>query len=322
MVDEGPSRGRFRPVEMNDTERHAITISQCVTESKKLGPSFLAVQQHGAGLVATASGALTRGHDRKVHKPHTRMGDTSVICGRVRHSRATDKPDTLRVMIIGFDADDTLWHNEDGFQATHREFQSLLTRWATPDDVEDRLFSVEMRNMGRYGYGVKAFTLSMVEAAIDISDGEIGTDGLSTILELGHHLLDRPVELIDGVDDVLDALDEHTMIIITKGDLYHQLAQIDSSGLSHRFWRTEVVAHKDAATYSGLLKTHGIAVEEFVMVGNSVPSDVLPVLEIGARAIHVPYHVTWAHEHHDDNHPAPTIHSLDELPALIAAWTQ
>ncbi len=225
-------------------------------------------------------------------------------------------------MIIGFDADDTLWHNEDAFQSTQRQFEALLGDWATAAEVDDRLFQIEMRNMGRYGYGVKAFTLSMVEAAIDISDGAIGTDVLSTILELGHHLLDRPAELIDGVTDVLDQLGDHTLMIITKGDLYHQLARIESSGLSQRFWRTEVVAHKNPTTYRDLLSVLQVPIREFVMVGNSVPSDVLPVLEIGGRAIHVPYHVTWAHEHHADEHPAPILDTLADLPALIAEWDE
>lgn len=223
-------------------------------------------------------------------------------------------------MIIGFDADDTLWHNEDGFQATHRQFESLLGTWGTPDEVSDHLFVVEGRNMNRYGYGVKAFTLSMIEAAIDISDGEISTSRLSDILELGRHLLDRPAELIGGVSGVLDTLAGHTLMIITKGDLYHQLARIESSGLGHRFWRTEVVAHKDPSTYRDLLATHNVPVDDFVMVGNSLPSDVLPVLEIGARAVHVPYALTWAHEAHHDEHPAPTIESLAELPELINEW--
>jgi len=228
-------------------------------------------------------------------------------------------------MIIGFDADDTLWHNEDGFQATARTFENLLGAWADPDEVGDRLFTIEKRNMGRYGYGVKAFTLSMIEAAIDISDGHIDTVHLQTIIELGHHLLDRPAELIDGVVDVLDAVgSEHSLMIITKGDLYHQLARIDSSGLKGHFWRTEVVAHKDPGTYRELLGLHGVLPREFVMVGNSLPSDVLPVIEIGGRGIHIPYHVTWAMEHADpavaDNHQAPTLGALHELPDFLADW--
>jgi putative hydrolase of the HAD superfamily len=228
-------------------------------------------------------------------------------------------------MIIGFDADDTLWHNEDGFQATTRTFEGLLGSWADADEVGDRLFAIEKRNMNRYGYGVKAFTLSMIEAAIDISDGNIDTANLQMIIELGHHLLDRPAELIDDVVAVLEEVGrEHTLMIITKGDLYHQLARIDSSGLKDHFWRTEVVAHKNPATYSQLLSLHGVLPREFVMVGNSLPSDVFPVIEIGGRGIHIPYHVTWAMEHVDPDvthsHSAPTLDSLAELPAFLADW--
>jgi len=228
-------------------------------------------------------------------------------------------------MIIGFDADDTLWHNEDGFQATTRTFEGLLRSWADPDEVGARLFTIEKRNLNRYGYGVKAFTLSMIEAAIDISDGIIDTAHLQMIIELGHHLLDRPAELIDGVVDVLEEVGgNHTLMIITKGDLYHQLARIDSSGLKDYFWRTEVVAYKDPATYRELLGRHGVLPRDFVMIGNSLPSDVFPVIEIGGRGIHVPYHVTWAMEHADpdaaNSHNAPTLDSLAELPAFLADW--
>lgn len=228
-------------------------------------------------------------------------------------------------MIIGFDADDTLWHNEDGFQATTRTFEGLLGSWADPDEVGARLFTIEKRNLNRYGYGVKAFTLSMIEAAIDISDGNIDTAHLQMIIELGHHLLDRPAELIDGVVDILEEVGRnHTLMIITKGDLYHQLARIDSSGLKDYFWRTEVVAYKDPATYRELLGRHGVLPRDFVMIGNSLPSDVFPVIEIGGRGIHVPYHVTWAMEHADtdaaNSHNAPTLDSLAELPAFLADW--
>jgi len=228
-------------------------------------------------------------------------------------------------MIIGFDADDTLWHNEDGFQATTRTFEGLLRSWADPDEVGARLFTIEKRNLNRYGYGVKAFTLSMIEAAIDISDGNIDTAHLQMIIELGHHLLDRPAELIDGVVDVLEEVGRnHTLMIITKGDLYHQLARIDSSGLKDYFWRTEVVAYKDPATYRELLGQHDILPRDFVMIGNSLPSDVFPVIEIGGRGIHIPYHVTWAMEHADtdaaNSHNAPTLDSLAKLPAFLADW--
>lgn len=223
-------------------------------------------------------------------------------------------------MIIGFDADDTLWHNEDGFQASHRQFESILAEWGDPDAIEARLFEIEMRNMPRYGYGVKAYTLSMVETAITVSDGNVGAQEIAAILDLGHALLDRPVELIDGVADVLDQLGDRQLMLITKGDLYHQRARIESSGLEDRFWQTEVVAHKDVGTYRRVLGLHGVDPERFVMVGNSLPSDVLPVIELGGRGVHVPYHVTWHHEHHDGDHQAPVLDSLRELPALLSEW--
>ncbi|MEM9204207.1 MAG: HAD family hydrolase [Actinomycetota bacterium] len=223
-------------------------------------------------------------------------------------------------MILGFDADDTLWHNEDGFQASHREFETLLADFADARAIEDHLFDIEGRNMPRYGYGVKAYTLSLIECAIDISDGNVSTAQIAAILDLGHALLDRPVELIDGVEDVLDELAGHQKMIITKGDLYHQLSRIETSGLKDRFWQAEVVAHKDPATYQRVLGLHGVDPAAFVMVGNSLPSDVLPVMAIGAKAVHVPYHVTWTHEHHDGDHEAPTIDNLRELPALLAEW--
>lgn len=224
-------------------------------------------------------------------------------------------------MIIGFDADDTLWHNEDGFQASHREFESLLAQWADATTIEDQLFVIEQRNMPRYGYGVKAFTLSMIETAITVSEGEASAALIAEILDLGHALLDRPVKVIDGVVEVLDELADLTLMLITKGDLYHQLSRIESSGLQERFWQTEVVAHKDVATYRRVLGLHGVEPERFVMVGNSLPSDVLPVMALGGRAVHVPYHVTWSHEQHTGDHDAPVIESLSDLPALLTDWS-
>ena len=223
-------------------------------------------------------------------------------------------------MIIGFDADDTLWHNEDGFQASQREFEALLAEWGDADTIEYRLFEIEMRNMPRYGYGVKAHTLSMIETAIAVSDGQANAALIGGIVDMGHALLDRPVELLDGVVEVLDELADLTLMLITKGDLYHQLARIDASGLKERFWQTEVVAHKDVSTYRRVLGLHGVEPERFVMVGNSLPSDVLPVMALGGRAVHVPYHVTWSHEQHTGDHDAPVIESLSDLPALLADW--
>ncbi len=230
-------------------------------------------------------------------------------------------------MHVAFDADDTLWHNEDEFQAAHREFESLLSPWATAQTVDECLYRTEMRNLDRYGYGVKSFALAMVETAIEISGGRVGTEVVSSILSLGHHLLDRPARLIEGVHEVLDRLSDHHLMIITKGDLTHQLARIDSSGLAPRFEVVEVVAEKDRRTYADLLAEHSVPVTDFVMVGNSMRSDIAPIAELGGRAIHVPYHVTWAHESdhqlRTELHQSSvvTVDSITDVPAVIESWS-
>ena len=297
----------------------AEPVAGGITQRKEFRSAVAAVEQERPGLLRSTPGTLTRRHVRNVPKRPERTGDPSAICGKSIEC-APDRASTLALMIIGFDADDTLWHNEDAFQASHREFEALLADYGDPHEIEDHLFEIESRNMPRYGYGVKAYTLSLIECAIDISDGRVSTAQIASVLDLGHALLDRPVELIDGVEDALDVLGGHTKMIITKGDLYHQLSRIETSGLAHHFWQTEVVAHKDPATYTRVLGLHGIDPRDFVMVGNSLPSDVLPVMAIGGRAVHVPYHVTWTHELHDGDHDAPTLEHLGELPDLLADW--
>ena len=229
---------------------------------------------------------------------------------------------SLPPMIVAFDADDTLWHNEDSFDATHKIFAQMLSPWASVETVDAHLFEVEMRNLSRYGYGAKSFTLSMTETAIELSGGEIPSTNIGEIIALGHAIIDRPTELLDDVPEVFEELADHQLMLITKGDLYAQHARIADSGLAEHFWRIEVVAEKDKATYERLLEVHGVDVAEFVMVGNSLRSDVLPVIELGGRGVHVPYHLTWAHEVVDDDHghEVPTLARLGELPALLAAW--
>ena len=225
-------------------------------------------------------------------------------------------------LTVAFDADDTLWHNEDLFQDVHEEYEELLSPWADAATVDDRLHEVQMSNLPRFGYGVKSFTLSMIEAAVNITGGEIDADRITTIIGYGRRLLDRPIELIDGVEEVLDALGHHRLMVITKGDVHDQLAKVAASGLAERFWRVEVVADKDADVYGELLERHGIDPARFVMVGNSLRSDVLPVLELGATAVHIPYHVTWRHEDDHDGHEVevPTLEALRDLPQLLRGW--
>lgn len=229
----------------------------------------------------------------------------------------------IATMIVAFDADDTLWHNEDLFDESHRSLERLLSPWGDADTISSLLFEVEMRNLARYGYGAKSFMLSMTETAIDVSGGEVSAATITEILALGHAILDRPTELLPGVLEVLESLRHHTLMLITKGDLYAQHARIDDSGLADHFWRIEVVAEKSADTYRRLLDLHDVPLDDFVMVGNSLRSDVLPVIELGGRGVHVPYHLTWAHEAAHDDHPhdVPTLERLTDLPQLLETWT-
>jgi len=227
---------------------------------------------------------------------------------------------TGTIRVIGLDADDTLWHSEVYFERTQRRFDDLVGRYVGPDiDIHAALSAVERRNLVRYGYGIKGFTLSMIETAIEVTDGAIGTDELDQILAAGRAMLDHPVDLLDGVDQTLDLLTAqgYRLVIVTKGDLHHQELKIAASGLARRVERIEVVAEKDPATYRRVVAAMAVEPSQFCMVGNSVRSDVLPVLEIGGRAVHVPYHITWEAEHADHDGTVPTLGSIAELPAWL-----
>jgi putative hydrolase of the HAD superfamily len=229
------------------------------------------------------------------------------------------------IEVIALDGDDTLWHSEHLFVDTQDRFRDLVRPHVDLDDdsLDARLLEVERRNLPLFGYGVKAFTLSLVETAIEVTDGAIPSRDLQAVLDLGKVLLDHPVQLLDGVVEAVDALtDRYRVMVLTKGDLLHQESKVARSGLAELFWQVEIVSEKDEATYRRVLDRWGIDPAAFVMVGNSVRSDVLPPLAIGARAVHVPYHVTWALEHVEpdpETHDFPVLGSLAELPACIAA---
>jgi putative hydrolase of the HAD superfamily len=229
---------------------------------------------------------------------------------------------TKQIEVIGLDADDTLWHSEVYFERTQRRFDELVGRYVGRDvDVHAALSAVEQRNVVRYGYGIKGFTLSMLECAIEITDGAIGVEELDQVLAAGRAMLDHPVDLLDGVDETITALAEagYRMVIVTKGDLHHQEMKVMASGLAGRVERIEIVAEKDAATYRRVVASMDVGPEQFAMVGNSVKSDVLPVLEIGGHAVHIPYHITWDAEHADHDGNVPTLDSIADLPAWLAA---
>lgn len=226
-----------------------------------------------------------------------------------------------RLEVIVFDADDTLWHNEHLFQDTQRRLSELLDPYGTHSQVQAALALRERRNVGLFGYGIKGFTLSMVETAIEMSDRRISAAEIHEIMMLGRAMMQAPLELMDGVEAVLEALrGRHRLLLITKGDLFHQRNKIEKSGLAGYFEHTEVVADKDAATYAEVFAARGADPDRTMMVGNSVPSDILPVLELGGYAVHIPYTATAEFERHQGalDHPRLfTLAAVTELPALV-----
>lgn len=226
------------------------------------------------------------------------------------------------IEVVALDGDDTLWHSEQLFVDTQASFRELVAPYVDVDEahLDALLLEVERRNLPTFGYGVKAFTLSLIETAIEVTKGEIPAARLQAVLDLGRVLLDHPVQLLDGVPEAVDELtDRYRVMVITKGDLLHQETKVVRSGLEEVLWRVEIVSEKDEATYRRILDRHGIDPATFVMVGNSVRSDVLPVIALGGHAVHIPYHVTWDLEHVDPHpdHVFPVLSSIRELPACI-----
>ncbi len=199
--------------------------------------------------------------------------------------------------VIAFDADDTLWHNETVFAHAHEQYRELLSHYHDRATVDRTLYATEIRNLGLYGYGVKGYTLSAIETAIELSDGRISAEEIRTLLQRGREMLNHPVDLLDHVAATLEALaPQFELWVITKGDLHHQQSKLSKSGLIEYFAAVEIVAEKDETVYREILCRHDCAPEEFLMVGNSMKSDILPVLALGASAAHVPFHLTWEHE--------------------------
>jgi putative hydrolase of the HAD superfamily len=224
----------------------------------------------------------------------------------------------MPIKVLAFDGDDTLWHNESRFNVTQGELRDLVRRHVPDADVDSHLFEVEMRNLSLYGYGVKAFTLSMLETAIELSDGRIPAADLQVILGWGKRMLTAPTELIAGVEDALrDASARYSLLLITKGDLFDQESKLARSGLGDLFTGVEILSDKTIDSYRSVLRRRDIKPGEFVMVGNSLRSDIVPVVALGARAVHVPYHVTWHHEHVPEaSLPRDGWHRLDTIAGL------
>ena len=201
------------------------------------------------------------------------------------------------VKVIAFDADDTLWVNETYFRDVEHKFAQLLSAYETENTIDQELFKMEMKNLSTYGYGIKGFMLSMVESAIELSNGKISNKVLSEIIELGKEMISMPVELLDGIEEVLEQLSKkYRLLVLTKGDLLDQERKLEKSGLTKYFHHVEVMSDKKEKNYKDLLDHLQINVNEFLMIGNSLKSDVLPIINIGGKAIHVPFHTTWQHE--------------------------
>ncbi|VAW10398.1 Hydrolase, haloacid delahogenase-like family [hydrothermal vent metagenome] len=205
--------------------------------------------------------------------------------------------DYTNIKVVGFDADDTLWVNETYFREAEEEFASLLDGFETKNKIDQELFKMEMKNLEIYGYGIKGFMLSMIESAIEISNNTIPQATFVDILNLGKRMITHPVELLEGVKEVLDKLSgDYRLIVLTKGDLLDQERKLARSGLTEYFHHVEVLSDKKEENYLNLLDHLEIDVREFLMIGNSLKSDVLPIVNIGAQAVHVPFHTTWQHE--------------------------
>lgn len=221
--------------------------------------------------------------------------------------------------VIGFDADDTLWHSEDGFHASEQLVVQLLAPYVADGvDVKAALTAVERKNLKAFGYGVKAFGLSAVEAAVTISEGRVPAGVIGEIIEMVRAQLAAPVRLLPHVPEVLAHVGRHyRMVLITKGDLIHQTAKVQTSGLEHHFEHVEILLEKDPGTYERILRRHGIAPDRFCMVGNSVRSDILPVMALGGTGVHVPYPLLWELEHVDHDQHFAELSSIAELPAWL-----
>lgn len=222
--------------------------------------------------------------------------------------------------LIAFDADDTLWHNETLFTLTQESFRSLMESYIDRPWTGAELYATEMRNLQHFGYGVKGFILSMVETAIEITDGTVPARIIQQIIDMGRAMIAAPVEPLPHVAETLAALAPTApLILLTKGDLFHQESKIARSGLAEHFRHIEIVSDKTEATYAALLAKYGVAPARFLMVGNSLRSDIVPVIALGGRAVYIPYAQTWAHEQVEREALPPGIVELEHI-GLLPGW--
>ncbi|SDL96955.1 putative hydrolase of the HAD superfamily [Catalinimonas alkaloidigena] len=224
----------------------------------------------------------------------------------------------MAIQVIAFDADDTLWVNEPYFQEAETKFCQLLEDYLPHHTVGQELFKTEMQNLALYGYGVKGFMLSMIETALRVTDRTVSLEVIEKALAYGKALLARPIELLEGVEEVLQALqDRYRLVVATKGDLLDQERKLKNSGIEHYFHHVEIMSDKKEADFQKLIRHLDIRPDEFLMLGNSLKSDVLPVLALGGHGIHIPYHTTWAHEHIEHHVDHPHFRQVDTIADIL-----
>jgi putative hydrolase of the HAD superfamily len=222
------------------------------------------------------------------------------------------------IKVIGFDADDTLWVNEPYFRDAEEHFCDLFESYMPRHDIHRELFKIEIKNLPLYGYGIKAFMLSMIETAMSITNGRVDGKLIQRIMDIGNSQLNLPVEVLPGVESVLQQLQpRYKLVVVTKGDLLDQERKLQKSGLESYFHHVEIVSEKTPKEYNKLFTHLDINATQFLMVGNSVKSDILPILELGAYGIHIPFHTTWAHEQVDVSIDNPKFRTIEQITDII-----
>jgi putative hydrolase of the HAD superfamily len=220
--------------------------------------------------------------------------------------------------LIAFDADDTLWHNLVHFDKAERKFGEMFSNYLPADEAMARVMATERRNIPIYGFGVKSFTLSMIETAIEISGGKVEAATIAKLMAMGRDMLDHEIELLPHVEDTLKALHgEFKLLLITKGDLYHQERKVLASGLAHYFEGVEIVSDKKPQTYVKICNRYGGTTARTAMIGNSIKSDVLPMIAAGGYGVYVPFEILWAHEHEEVPVDTPRFFEVKDLSEVV-----
>ncbi|WP_142534299.1 HAD family hydrolase [Saccharicrinis carchari] len=219
---------------------------------------------------------------------------------------------------IGFDADDTIWENETFFRETEYQFAKLLSEFCDEQTIMQELYKTELDNLKDYGFGIKGFMLSMIETAIRLSKGKVGIDKISCMIELGKCMLNKPVKFIDGSKEVIESLSKkgYKLVVLTKGDLLDQERKLSKANIKQYFHHIEIMSDKQEANYNKILEHLNIEARDFLMIGNSLKSDILPVLNLGGSAVHIPFHTTWVHEEVENNKKLENFWELEQMAQL------